>query len=439
MKMKRDYDDCLETMYGLRRFGIKLGLSTIGGILNGLGNPQDGYATIHIAGTNGKGSIAAALSAILMKAGYRVGVFTSPHLVRFNERICIDGEPIADDDVVGAYQRIQSQNRAGREPTFFEFSTAMALYEFGRRRVDWAVVETGMGGRLDATNMVRPKACVISNISVEHREYLGNTIAAIAAEKGGIIKPGTSVVTGVTQKAATDVLRAIAREKAAPFYRRGESFRFRKTADGSFNYYGIRHVWKGLRSGLSGDHQVENAALAVAVCEVLNGSGSAEIDPVSIKNGLKQTHWPGRLEIVSRRPLVILDGAHNLNAARVLATYLKTRLAGREITMVAGILDDKPYAAMLKTLLPHCSRVILTRPRISRALAPEVLREVAADIVDRIDIVPDVGQAVAQAIRQTADRNAVCIAGSLYVVGEAKEALESNPAIGSRIFSTEEA
>ncbi|MCP4688208.1 MAG: bifunctional folylpolyglutamate synthase/dihydrofolate synthase, partial [Desulfobacterales bacterium] len=203
MTRENAYDDCLKSMYGLRRFGIKLGLGTIRGVLEGLGNPHEKFSCIHIAGSNGKGSIASTLAAILETSGRRVGLYTSPHLVRFNERIRVNGEPVSNADVVNAHQAVDDVRPRGgaRHPTFFEFATAMAFYEFARRKVDWAVVETGMGGRLDATNVITPAVSVISNISMEHRMYLGNTLAEIASEKGGIIKKGVPVVTGVRQRA----------------------------------------------------------------------------------------------------------------------------------------------------------------------------------------------------------------------------------------------
>ena len=182
-------------MYGLRRFGIKLGLTTIRKILKELGNPQQGYACIHVAGTNGKGSVASSLASILCQSGYKTGLYTSPHLVRFNERIQVNNRPISNKDVVAAYEAVRQVNFGRREPTFFEFATAMALYEFGRQQVDWAVIETGMGGRLDATNVIQPELSIITNISLEHRDYLGDTLSRIASEKAGIIKRRKPVVT----------------------------------------------------------------------------------------------------------------------------------------------------------------------------------------------------------------------------------------------------
>lgn len=425
------YNACLEDLYGLRRFGIKLELDTIRTILEGLGSPQNRFSTIHVAGTNGKGSIASALATILHLAGYRVGLYTSPHLVRFNERFCIDNLPIPDDALVGAYQAVKQVAHGRREPTFFEFATAMAFYEFARQAVDWAVVETGMGGRLDATNCIQPRVSIISNISLEHRMYLGNRLTDIAAEKAGIIKEKTPVVTGVRQKSVIDVLRRVAADKSAPLFRLGEHFRTRRKPDGTFTYYGRHHTWTMMRTGLQGDYQIDNAALVLAACELLHQTG-VELPLPSIREGLVQNRWPGRLEIVCRQPLVILDGAHNQAAARNLARYLAETLAGRRITLVVGILDDKPYRAMLRHLLPHCRRAVITRPNIDRGLDPLKLMAFAESMLDDLEIVPDVERAVLQAIDRASPEEVICVAGSLYVVGEAKQALEKRGMPGGR-------
>ena len=202
-------------MYGLRRFGIILDLETIEAILNALGNPQNNFASIHVAGTNGKGSVASSLSAILHESGYKVGLYTSPHLVRFNERICINNRQISDADVVKSFKAVQQVHHGNRSPTFFEFATAMALYEFGRQKVDWAVIETGMGGRFDATNVIQPAMSIITNVSMEHRDYLGNTLAQITREKAGIIKRGAPVITAIKQKQAQTVVLRTAAKKSA--------------------------------------------------------------------------------------------------------------------------------------------------------------------------------------------------------------------------------
>ncbi|MGA7143585.1 MAG: folylpolyglutamate synthase/dihydrofolate synthase family protein [Desulfobacterales bacterium] len=426
MTTKKPYDKSLETLYSLRRYGIILGLDVIEDILRKLGDPQKNFKMIHVAGTNGKGSIASTLSTILIHAGFRVGLYTSPHLVRFNERICINNHPVSDENVVTAYEAVKAVHFGSREPTFFEFSTAMAFYEFGRHNVDWAIVETGMGGRLDATNVITPDLVIITNISLEHKLYLGNTISDITREKGGIIKKGVPVVTGVTQKHAVSVLKSIAESQSAPFYRYKDAFRVRKNSNATFNYYGIDHVWRNLRTGLTGGHQIHNAALVLAACELINKNG-LNLTLTNIKYGLEKNKWPGRLEIVSTTPLILLDGAHNFIAARYLARYLSENLSQRGITLVIGILDDKPYKAMLKDILPFCKKAILTRPKIDRALAPEKLYAVAGQMMSDIRIIADVDKAIIHAVENASPDDAICIAGSLYVVGEAKEFFAKRP------------
>jgi dihydrofolate synthase/folylpolyglutamate synthase len=423
MSLKDTYNRCLKTMYGLRRFGIILDLDTIKGILNALGNPQNNFACIHVAGTNGKGSVAAALSSILHESGYKVGLYTSPHLVRFNERICINNRQISDADVVKSYKAVQQVHHGDRSPTFFEFATAMALYAFGRQKVDWAVIETGMGGRFDATNVIQPAISIITNVSMEHRDYLGNTLAQITREKAGIIKRGAPVVTAIKQKQALTVVHRVAGKESAPLYILGKNFKVRRHRAGEFCYYGIENTWHNMHTPLLGHYQVENAALAIAACELLNND-KAKISRKNIKNGLTKTRWPGRLEIVSENPFVILDGAHNLIAARNLAKFLSENLVDRRITLVVGILDDKPYGAMLKSLLPVCSRAIITRAKTDRALAPQRLYAVAKKIIPDVTMIPGVAAAVRQAVETASPDEVVCIAGSLYVVGEAKEAIE---------------
>jgi dihydrofolate synthase/folylpolyglutamate synthase len=424
MASANNYQSCLNSMYGLRRFGIKLGLSTIRKILSGLGNPQNTYACIHVAGTNGKGSVASSLASILHQAGYKTGLYTSPHLVRFNERIQINCRPISNKNVMASYHTIKKAHHGDREPTFFEFATVMAFHEFANQNVDWAVIETGMGGRLDATNIIRPKVSIITNISLEHRDYLGNTLEQISGEKAGIIKNRTPVITGIRQPKALSVVKNKAAEKSAPLYRFGRDFKVRRNAAGTFDYHGIEATWRHLQTGLSGRHQVDNAALVLAACEVLN-KREAQISLDQIKAGLLKNRWPGRLEVVATEPRIILDGAHNFIAARNLARFLSRNYKERNITMVIGILDDKPYKAMLNCLLPTVNRVILTRAKINRAMEPEKLEPIARKITSKVEIVTGVKQALEHAIKTTPKKDIICVAGSLYVVGEAKEFLDS--------------
>jgi len=415
-------------MYSLRRFGIKLGLEVIKNILNDLGNPQDTFSSIHIAGTNGKGSVASTLATILHCAGFNVGLYTSPHLIRFNERVRINGEMVTDAEIVESYKAVKQARFGDREPTFFEYTTAMAFYEFGRKNVDWAVIETGMGARLDATNILSPKVSIITNISMEHQMYLGNTIKDITFEKAGIIKPKTPVVAGVRQKEGKDVLKRIADGNAAKMFQFKTDFNVRRNATGGFTYFGIDHVWRGLKTGLLGNHQTDNAALALCACELLMRGGinnsKGQITLPQIKRGLEHNIWPGRLQTLSTSPFILVDGAHNLAAIRNLKTFLLENLGGRDLTLVVGILDDKSYKPMLKHLLPLCSRVIITRPKIDRSLAPEALYPVAKQMIPDVRIIPDVPEAVKTAIEAASTGGAVCIAGSLYLVGETMEAIE---------------
>lgn len=431
---QKKYDQCLKEMFSLHRFGIKLGLDVIRHILGHLQHPEKTFSCIHIAGTNGKGSIASGLASILQAAGFKVGLYTSPHLIRFNERILVNGTEVTDEQIVSSYLAVKAIPKTDREPTFFEYTTAMALHLFAQSNVDWAIIETGMGGRLDATNELSPALSIISNISMEHRFYLGNTIAEITGEKGGIIKHNTPVVTGVTQKSAVEVLKRIALEKSAPLYRLGEDFKVRRSKKGQFSYSGIDHQWKNMKTGLPGNHQVDNASLILAACEILMRQGlSLELE--QIKNCLASYSWPGRLEIIPAKnkvtPEIIIDGAHNLMAARKLGKFLHQEYAHTEITLVIGILDDKPFESIMQSLLPYCSRVILTEPDIDRRLSAETLMPFTKAIVRDTVIVKKVSSAVTHAIETTAPGGAICIAGSLYVVGEAKKALKDIGITGS--------
>ncbi|MFO8048582.1 MAG: folylpolyglutamate synthase/dihydrofolate synthase family protein [Desulfosudaceae bacterium] len=423
MSDHRRYEQCLSEMYGLRRFGIKLELTTIQTILAGLGSPQDRFPTIHLAGTNGKGSIAAMLSTILHQAGYRVGRYTSPHLVSFNERITVNNIPITNDRVVAAYKAVQVQHGHDRQPTFFEYTTAMAFHEFAQQQVEVAIIETGMGGQYDATNVINPDLSIISNISLEHQTYLGRTLAAIAGEKAGIIKQDTPLITGVSQQQARDRITTVARRRNAPVYIRGTHFKTRRNgSSGQFTYYGLGTVLRKLRSSLAGAHQQVNASLALAACEIMN-ERSWNIPETAIRQGLATTAWPARLEIVSRDPFILIDGAHNLMAARSLADYLRQSLDGREITLIIGILDDKAYLSILKTLVPLCRTTIVTRAETGRAIAPATLEKAARGLTRSVVVTDTVEMAVNQALSEMTGDQALCIAGSLYVAGDARRVL----------------
>jgi dihydrofolate synthase/folylpolyglutamate synthase len=412
-------DDHLEALYRLRRFGIQFGLGTISRLMRGLGNPEENFSSIHLAGTNGKGSIAAFLSSVLTHAGYKVGLYTSPHLIRFNERIQVSGCPISDADVGRAAETVRRIYIQGEPPTFFECATAMALHHFALKKVDWAVLETGMGGRYDATNVVQPEVTVISNISMEHQEYLGNTLADIAREKAGIIKEGAGVVTGARQKSALAVIEHVAKGSGVPLYRLGRELRIRRDGKGGFTYTGVSRRWSHVKIGLLGDHQIANASLALGAIELLLDKG-LQLTDESIYSGLKSTQWPGRLEVVSREPLVILDGAHNPSAVRMLKKFLeKSNVSGRLI-MVVGILEDKAWKPMLRLLAGVADRMIITRPEYERSADPHQLALFARSLKEDLFVLPHLPEAVSFALREADPADTVCITGSLYTVGDAR-------------------
>lgn len=424
MTSQSEYDRCLDTMYALGRFGIVLGLSTMEGILEKLGNPQNDFKCIHVAGTNGKGSVVSTLSHILHKAGYTTGLYTSPHLVTFNERIAINNENITNEEVIEAYYAVEKANTGERSATFFEIATAMAFYVFSKKKVDYALIETGMGGRLDATNIVNSILSIITNISLEHKDYLGSSLTAIAGEKAGIIKQGIPVISGVTQPSVVSVIENTAHEKSAPSYIYKKAFNVRRAKEkGRFTYYGMNHTWTGMKTRLLGRHQADNAALVLAGCEILMDQ-VPNLNEQVIRDGLTETRWAGRLEIVAENPTVLVDGAHNLMAINTLSDFLRETYQGKTITLLTGILDDKAYDAMFKRLLPLCKRVILVKAQSERSIDPKNLLTVAKDLCEDARIIENIPEAITFAQQNSSPDDLICISGSLYVVGEAKAFFE---------------
>lgn len=430
---KTAYQKCLDKIYTLGRFGIKLELDTILNILEVLNNPQKNYHLVHVAGTNGKGSTATYIASILQKAGFKTGIYTSPHLVKFNERISINGTHISNDQIVAAYEAVHAADTGKRKATFFEIATAMGFYHFSRETVDWAVIETGMGGRFDATNVINPEISVITNLSIEHTDYLGKTIKDLAREKGGIIKYHTPAVIGVSQPSGLAVIQQIAREKASDLFVYKKDFSFRKNPkQDTYTYRGLNKNFHHIVKPLLGDHQKENLSLALAACELIfnklkHTDTKYNFTETLVQEGLLLAKWPGRLEHVRQNPLVILDGAHNLMAARILGKHLSSTLKNRKLTLVIGILDDKPYEDMLKSLVPCAQQIIITKAKINRSLDPAILKTAAQRFTRcPVTIIEDVKAAVTHAIDTSNAEDAICIAGSLYVVGEAKEKFEND-------------
>jgi dihydrofolate synthase/folylpolyglutamate synthase len=427
-----EIETTLQELYRLERFGIKLGLDNIRKLLSLLGDPQRGLRAVHVTGTNGKGSVAAYVASALHAAGLRVGLYTSPHLVRFNERIRVDGRLISDDDVLRLWRDMQpavaALARRGRtsHPTFFEVTTAMAFEYFRERHVDVGVIEVGMGGRMDATNVIDGIVAVLTRIGLEHTDHLGKTVPRIAREKAGIIKPGAVAVT-VAQD-ALPIIEARCRDVGARLSVVGREViaeRISQDLRGQDVRVSGRFGTLDVHTPLLGRFQVENVGLAVTTLAELRSAGVA-IPDAAILEGIRSTQWPARLQVVREQPLVIVDGAHNGPAARALAESLKEILGDRKVLLVIGILDDKDLAAFAEALGPRSKRVVACRPRTHRAFPAE---DVAAAFGSHAEtaIVPAVADAIEAATRAGSPEDVVLVTGSIYTAGEALAHLGESP------------
>ena len=411
-------------VFDLQKYGIKFGLSSTLDLLARLDVPYDQGSYLHIAGTNGKGSVAAMLSAILTRAGYPVGMFTSPHLVRFEERFRLGDRDISPETLLYLINRVRAAINEAEPPTFFEFAAAMAFLHFHEQGARPVILETGMGGRLDATNIVTPLVSVITNISMDHQFFLGKTLTAIAGEKAGIIKEGAPLMTYARQKRVLELFKGRCQELHAPLYVGGADFRSRGISPGRFAYFGLQQNLKRLRLGLWGRHQYKNAAIALAVVEILQEKGFP-VPEEAIRAGLVEVRWPGRLERMPQDPRVILDGAHNPDAAHALARTLKdNRPPGRRF-LVMGIMADKDEESILATLLPLAQTVIFTRPHYFRAAETADLARRARPYSLEVLEEPQVSQAIERARSLAGPEDQVVVTGSLYTVGEALEYFET--------------
>lgn len=404
------YAEAIQFLYGLRWFGAKFGLENTLKLAALAGNPQNKLRFIHVAGTNGKGSTCAMLESIYRAAGLRVGLFTSPHLVSFRERLQVDRQLIGEADVVrlvGELQPLLKEFSEEHHPTFFEVVTVMALCYFAERGCDLVIWETGLGGRLDATNIVTPLASVVTNIGFDHQQWLGETLEKIAAEKAGIIKPGVPVLTGVTQPGPLDVVEMIARKLNAPLTR-----------------VDTTHAARQARyAALPGDHQRANAALAVATVEVLQRQ--IPVKSAVIRRGLEAVHWPGRLQSVTRPggQRVLLDGAHNPAGATALRAALVD--VNAPVTLILGILADKDCRAMCDILAPLAQRIRLVPVASERTAQPRELEAFCRAANPRALVT--LGAGLPAALAQAEGDPLVVIAGSLYLIGEAMELLGLSP------------
>ncbi|MDY7032048.1 MAG: folylpolyglutamate synthase/dihydrofolate synthase family protein [Thermodesulfobacteriota bacterium] len=421
--MFRSYSQSIEYLYGLQASGIKLGLSNTSRLFHTLNDPHKELNVIHIGGTNGKGSVAAMLFSILQRAGFRTGLYTSPHLVNFTERIKINGSEIPESRVAELtdfiYEKIRGTDLA-RDITFFEFTTAIAMLYFLEQNVDIAILEVGMGGRFDSTNVVDPLLSIITNVSLDHQQYLGRTLREIAFEKAGIIKDDGVVITGITQPALLNFIQDKCRSHRATLYRVGRDMRGRRAAGGKFHYYGIANKYPSLQLNLLGRHQIRNAVTALGAIEVLNGKGY-KIRDEAIYDGLKNIYWPGRLEVVERDPLVVLDCAHNRAGVKVLSDTLSDgTFSFHKLFLVLGIMKDKEFQSIISQLVPLADRVVLTQPSMDRAALPEMLWEEVKKYQKEKEIVHDVKEAVSYAISQAQREDMICVTGSIFTIGEAR-------------------
>jgi len=416
-----NYPDSVRFLYALGNEikTAKLGLERIGALLEALGNPQQACRIVHVAGTNGKGSTCAMIEAGLRAAGYRTGLFTSPHLVEPTERISIAGSPVGAADFARAFDQVHAcaetllrRERIDLHPTYFESVTAMALVLFRECGVQVAVLEVGLGGRLDATNVVTPELCVIAPVDFDHEAFLGKSLESIAAEKAGILKRGVPAVFARQRPEAAGVLDTRAADLGVPVARSSEI----QIAGLSLHATGTDFEWAGLRLScpLPGEHQVENARTAIAALQCLG------VAPEAVRQGIAQTTWPGRLERVSANPAIVLDGAHNPAGARALAAYLDRFYDPRRVWLIFGTMRDKAVAEMAAILFPRARHVILTAPAQARALRPETMLELAGH--DSIEVAADLAAALRLAAGAARD-DAVFITGSLFLVGEARALL----------------
>ncbi|MFP4170787.1 MAG: bifunctional folylpolyglutamate synthase/dihydrofolate synthase [Methanomassiliicoccales archaeon] len=410
-----DYDEVLEWLFGLEARGIKFGLSNTRELLRRMGDPHLSFNSIHVGGTNGKGSVCAMISSVLRECGYRTGLYTSPHIRDFSERIKVDGRPIPREEVIrlaGVLRdHAEQMEREGNRLTFFELTTVMAFCHFQERGVEEAVVEVGMGGRLDATNVLLPRCSVITRIGVEHVEWLGSDIEQIAGEKAGIIKPGVPVITGAREE--VEVIRRRAAELGAPLEAVGDP----EVLSSDLSGLVFRVEGKRLELPLIGTYQSENGAIAYRCLMRLRGQGM-RIEERCLDRGFANTSWPGRMEVLGTDPMVILDVTHTADGAVRVARDLEELFGG--YILVLGVLNDKDLEGMAAPLGRLCRVAIATEPRSKRAFPAERVAEALRSHCPRVEVATGVGEACERALSLAAPGEVVLVTGSLYTGGEAR-------------------
>lgn len=423
-----NYEQSVAYIHGKYGKGVKVGLENMNRLLARLGNPHKRLRCIHVAGTNGKGSTCAFIDSMLRAAGAKVGLYTSPFLMRYNERMRINGQEIPDDTVARLTTRIEREVRAMEEsgegyPTVFEIGTALMFSWFAEEQVDWAVVEVGLGGRLDPTNVLDPAVCVITRIGLDHMRVLGDTIEKIAAEKGGIIKSGAPVVLQAQDPAVRAVIEGICREKNAPLYDCADAglAGVQLTERGAAFSAAFPHIRRQEFSiSLCGRHQVDNAVTALAALSALMDCHC--IPARAVTQGLADARWPGRLEWMDN---VLLDGAHNPQGAAAVADFVRTCLPGRRILLVTGMMADKDVSRAVDCFAPLASSVLCVRPeQMARALpAGDLVALYRSRTGAPVQALPDTRAALLAAKQCAAPRDVILVCGSLYLVGEARRLL----------------
>ena len=445
-----NYQESWTFLDNLQFFKIKLGLDSMSMFLKELGSPEKDLKFVHIAGTNGKGSVAVTLLTLLARAGYRVGLYTSPHLSSVRERFRINDQFISEEEFAEEATRIHDI-LDDRQIMYFEFTTALALLWFKRQNVDLAILEVGMGGRLDATNVITPLVGVITNVSMDHEEHLGNTLTEVAGEKAGIIKQGIPVISGVgtgeteDERVVLEVVERFCRERRAPLFLHGRDFFVEPTGDGKWDYWAmkrkgccqLREKIAGLSSNLKGMYQMVNTGVALATVEILDQFGFSVEDAI-IRSGLLEVSWPGRLEYfcLSResKELVecgsqntiryLLDGAHNPVGVESLCEALENDFDYDRLILVWGAMEDKDLSKTLPKIGSRADILILTMVEYERSAKPDQLLDILPpDIHDRTIKEKSLVKALAKAAELAADLDLICIAGSLYLIGEARKLL----------------
>ena len=416
------YSETLNRIYNLRGGMIDLRLDRMDQALSLFDHPEKKFPSFHIAGTNGKGSTAAMLHRILSQSGYRVALYTSPHLVSFTERIRIGDEEIAPNEVVGLADEIWDRTMAAKVSlTFFEFVTVMGFIYFARHKIDVAVIEVGLGGRLDATNLVRPVVSLISTISKDHEAYLGSDLLSIAREKGGIIKKGIPVVCGALPTEVAAFLKNIAAEHEAPAYFFGRDFTFSLKNGDLFDYIGIKWRLNSADVALRGRHQKRNAALALGALEIT--AQDFPVNEAALREGLKTVRWPGRFEIIQDRPTVILDGAHNGEGVKALVEEIENFREQRKVKLLFASMEDKDWQRMLESLSEVADEIVLTRVNMERCADPHRLAAQLSGKVPNFTI-EDSRSALEYVLDHAESNDIILVAGSLYLLGEIRPILQ---------------